>query len=380
MSEYLAVFGAASMIDQIFTWYPDFLKEYIRDAVVVTPERSELLDQVGLSKGFHNIKIPRKPNLVQDIFALFALFFFMYKNRFKFVHSYMPKAGFITALSVFMLRSLGSQIVYVHTFTGLSWSGQRGLKLWLLSKFDLWITYVADYILVESVGVASELVGLNKNCKPTIIGCGNIAGVNLAYFKPDPSFEKIRKERELKLVYVGRVSVEKGIFDILSIFHEKYDFVIHLDIVGTLELGAEDLKKFNHILSIHPEINYVGFQLDVRPYIQKADYLVLGSHREGFANVILQSLALGVPVISSKVNGIQDILSKLDQGEEIGFFFEVRNIDALKRLIPEAYNAMGTIKYSIMQKTSITTISQYYSSQVAYDGLKSFYRQLGVIQ
>ena len=380
MSQYLAVFGAASMIDYILIWYPDFLKELIQDAVVVAPDRSGLLDQAGLSSRFHQINITRKPSLILDFIALFTLFFFMRKKHFKYVHSFMPKVGFVTALSVFMLRLLGADIVYVHTFTGLTWSGRNDFRSWVLSRFDLWITYIADYILVESEGVASEIISLNKKCKPTIIGCGNIAGVNLDYFKPDLSIEKQSKKHELNLVYVGRVSVEKGIFDILSILDESFNFTIKLDIVGSLELSPADVQRFNQIIETHPEINYFGFQSDVRSYIQKADYLVLGSHREGFANIILQALALGVPVISSRVNGIQDVLSKLNKGSEVGFFFDVKDISALKLIVPEAYHVVGTERYFEMQRTGISTINQHYSSQIACSGLKSFYRQLGVIQ
>jgi glycosyltransferase involved in cell wall biosynthesis len=379
MKKYLAVFGAASMIDYIFIWYPDFLKEHLTDVTVIAPERSQLIDSGGLSNNFVQINIPRKPSFFKDIIALYQLFSFIRAQRFEFIHSFMPKAGFTTAICVFLLRLLFSRnIVYVHTFTGLAWSGQKGLKSWILSRFDLFITIIATYVLVESQGVLDEVVSLNKNCHPRVIGCGNIAGVNLDYFKPNADFKENGSKNGLDLVFVGRVSVDKGIFDILSIFEEKYSFDIKLDIVGSLELNQTDRDRFFKIVNATHRINYMGFQSDIRPYVQKADYLIFGSWREGFANVVLQSLALGVPVVSSKVNGIQDILDKLDPASEIGFFYDAKNTDDLKRLISKAYDALGTSKYTEMQTVAVNLINSNFSSQIAYDGLKSFYQELRI--
>lgn len=379
MAKYLAVFGSASMIDSIFKWYPRFLQENINDATIVAPEHSQLIDKSDLSANFYSIEIPRKPNVLKDIIALVVLLKLMYKNRFGFVHSFMPKAGFVTALSVCILRVLGAKIIYVHTFTGLVWSGKKGVKAWLLSRFDLLITHVANHVLVESKGVYNEIMLLNKKSNTKIIGCGNIAGVDMSYFKPNASLLVRQKNNTLKLVYVGRISVEKGIFDVLSIFNEKLSFDIFLDIVGSLELNDQDLKKFNKILSENKNINYVGFVSDVRLYIEKADYFIFASWREGFANVILQSLALGVPVISSKVNGIADMLEKIDKSASIGFFFDVKDIATLKANVIDAYECLDTESYVKMKKNSMQLISKHYSSDIAYQGLKDFYNHIGIL-
>ena len=62
-------------------------------------------------------------------------------------------------------------------------------------------------------------------------------------------------------------------------------------------------------IATNPNIISGGFQKDVRPYFLLSDALIFPSYREGFPNVVLQSLSLQVPAIVTDINGSNEIIT-----------------------------------------------------------------------
>jgi glycosyltransferase involved in cell wall biosynthesis len=61
-----------------------------------------------------------------------------------------------------------------------------------------------------------------------------------------------------------------------------------------------------------------GWQSDVSTYYEAMDAFALSSHREGLPNVILEAMALEVPVVATRVNGVP----RLVQDGRNGFLVE----------------------------------------------------------
>jgi len=57
-----------------------------------------------------------------------------------------------------------------------------------------------------------------------------------------------------------------------------------------------------------------GFVPDVRPVLRAVDVLVLPSRIEGIPIVLLEALALGIPVVASRVGGIPRVLADGENG------------------------------------------------------------------
>lgn len=104
---------------------------------------------------------------------------------------------------------------------------------------------------------------------------------------------------------VGRLAEEKG-FDILiravhSLVRRGRD--VSLVIVG--EGGARaQLEKLATELGVADRVQLPGWQADVRGYFEAMDAFALSSHREGLPNVLLEAMALDVPVVATRVNGV----------------------------------------------------------------------------
>jgi glycosyltransferase involved in cell wall biosynthesis len=104
---------------------------------------------------------------------------------------------------------------------------------------------------------------------------------------------------------VGRLSGEKA-FDVL--IHAVRDLLtrgrdVRLVIVGE---GGERpaLERLAAELGIADRVTLAGWQADVRGYFEAMDVFALSSLREGLPNVLLEAMALEVPVVATRVNGV----------------------------------------------------------------------------
>jgi glycosyltransferase involved in cell wall biosynthesis len=71
---------------------------------------------------------------------------------------------------------------------------------------------------------------------------------------------------------------------------------IHLVILGNG--NKPPLEKIAKALNVTDFVHFLGFQDNPFKYMKKAKFLILSSHSEGFANVLVESLACETPVIS----------------------------------------------------------------------------------
>ena len=123
---------------------------------------------------------------------------------------------------------------------------------------------------------------------------------------------------KVRLLYVGRMRVEKGIFDFLKMFN-KLSMNAELSIVS----DVKNLKNMNK------KINLLGFGYDEKSLIEIYDshnIMVLPSDTEGHPQVVLESLSRKRPVIV--FDDIKHII-----GTKKGIFISKRNIISLNETI-----------------------------------------------
>ncbi|HUR50677.1 MAG TPA: glycosyltransferase [Mycobacteriales bacterium] len=67
-------------------------------------------------------------------------------------------------------------------------------------------------------------------------------------------------------------------------------------------------------LGVEDRVRLLGSVADVRPLVLASTATVLMSRREGLSRAVLESLALGVPVLGSRIRGIADVVDRPDAG------------------------------------------------------------------
>lgn len=117
------------------------------------------------------------------------------------------------------------------------------------------------------------------------------------------------------LLYTGRISLSKGMFDILSAVDilVKQNKEILFDIAGWEEPGEEGIigrmQKFAECRGIADRINFLGYKAlgpDLFKCYQNADIYILASRSnfEGFPRALWEAMASSLPVIATRVGSI----------------------------------------------------------------------------
>jgi len=148
-----------------------------------------------------------------------------------------------------------------------------------------------------------------------------------------------------KLLYVGRIRIEKGFFSLLKIFNEiKND--IELSVVG----NSEDIKKKNY------KINFLGFKNNVKELINIYDshnITILPSYTEAHPKVVDESLARLRPVIIFEE--INYVIQKRH-----GVFVAKRNSQSLLKVISFIIDDYENIQNEI-KKNDLPTKEKFIS-------------------
>ncbi|MEK3941946.1 glycosyltransferase family 4 protein [Paenibacillus sp. FSL L8-0323] len=132
------------------------------------------------------------------------------------------------------------------------------------------------------------------------------SGVNLEQY----SATDMPSGSEINFIFIGRIMKLKGIEEYLScaeILKGRYSNV-NFYIAGFIE--EDKYKKIIKEYSNQGIIKYIGFQKDIKTWIQKCHCTVLPSHGgEGIPNVLLESAAMGRACIASNINGSNDVIT-----------------------------------------------------------------------
>lgn len=139
---------------------------------------------------------------------------------------------------------------------------------------------------------------------------------------------KFNGKRKKEIVSVCRLSQQKNIkmsidaFDIFSKRFQDYKYIIY----GDGPLRAE-LLKYIEELGLSKKINLAGFEKNIHEKIHDSKMLIISSDYEGISNTMLESMAIGLPVISTDcpIGGAKMAI----ENNQNGILVPVGNVKAL---------------------------------------------------
>lgn len=187
-------------------------------------------------------------------------------------------------------------------------------KMRIYNQLDWWSLRTANQVFTSSAAFVSEL--MQRNVRPDHI---HVQHMPIRPFTPVSELRKaeLRKhyglgDRTRVLLTVGRLSREKGHADLIQAFPKirnlAGDMPVCLVLVGE---GPERprIESLCRDLNLADSVVLAGHQDDINPYYGIADVFVLPSHSEGCPNVLLESMAAGVPVVATAVGGIPEVVT-----------------------------------------------------------------------
>ncbi|MFY0521854.1 glycosyltransferase [Archangium gephyra] len=186
---------------------------------------------------------------------------------------------------------------------------------------------------------------------------------------------------ERLVLYSGRFSEEKGVLRFVEIARRmKRDARVRFAMTGDGPQRPE-VEELIHRHGLAERVKLLGIVEDARPYLRRADVVVIPSDVEGLPLVCLEALALGTPVVASKVGALPEVI----QSGRTGFVVPPTDVDGFVRDIRGALNLDSrrtrlarTCRDSVEERFSIETARQKYYEvfrQLASQGAAS-----GIVQ
>jgi len=159
----------------------------------------------------------------------------------------------------------------------------------------------ADVIFISSEQAKQSLINNGCNADKIVLSC---YGSNVI---PKNTLQKIKKDNNiLDFLYVGRISLEKGIHHLLRSW-EAAGEPGRLHLYG--DLDSNIAKHFSRELAL-PSIKLHNFSRNIGAAYQSADAFIFLSLAEGGALVPLEAAEYGLPMVTSHNGGGQIAINK----------------------------------------------------------------------
>lgn len=132
----------------------------------------------------------------------------------------------------------------------------------------------------------------------------------------DPLFSKRELNentgtRDVFFLIANRISPEKGMDDIITAFSIFHKDVKECKLLVAGEGKKEYVEKLKRICvenGIADSVSFLGYVAEIKPLMEKAKCLIVGSFYEGFGMMTAEANMVGCPVIGRNTAGTREIL------------------------------------------------------------------------
>ena len=267
---------------------------------------SDYLDEVATD--IKAIRIPgfgRSISVGNDLKAFFLLMREIRRFKPDVVHTHTAKAGVLGRMAAFLARPSAKRIhtFHGHLLHGYFGSGKVQILVFLEKMLGL-ITY--KFVAIGNV-VKADLVkaGIAKDGKFEVIYPG-LQNLDL-YLKLEARETLGLDSMKIYVVYVGRLTQIKRpdrLIDLGRSIKASYP-TAHLIIAGAGELLEKLMVKSE---SESLPITFLGWRNDIDIILSASDIVVLCSDNEGIPLTLIQASQAGLPIVSSNVGSVSDIV------------------------------------------------------------------------
>lgn len=162
------------------------------------------------------------------------------------------------------------------------------------------------------------------------------------------------------ILFVGRLIPSKGINDLLAIIH-LFPLDSRVIMVGNGMMESIIKEKSTSING--PEIIHITSTTEIVKFYQSATLLVLPSYREGSPNVLLEALAVGIPVVSYDcLSGPNEIIQSGLNGVLVKLGDKMALLNAINKVLETKWES-NILKKSV-ERHKIEYIAKDYVSLI----------------
>jgi glycosyltransferase involved in cell wall biosynthesis len=238
----------------------------------------------------------------------------------------------------------------------------------------------ANYFVAITTGIAEELK--SEGVDPSSIALIS-NGIDTDRFSPITAFEKqslrqtlVIPRKGIIITYAGRLVSYKGLpllLRVAEVIQSEFDHVGFV-LIGSggfdMHNCEDELKKFVKAKGLEESIYFAGEVDNVHEYLQASDIFVLPSEEDAFPLALVEAMACGLPVISTPVGGIKEIITD----RQNGLLVQARDFQQLYQVIsgligdPTLSASLGT--------AAVQTVQERYSAGIIIQKYCELFRRV----
>lgn len=252
-----------------------------------------------------------------------TIFLILNKKKYDVYHVFFAKYD---AFVVGLLKFLHGKVAVCKTEGGGKYGDMKcltakdnypGLDKIRFPKIILWGLYKLDSIIALSSEIKKEILeaGFDEQKIDLIPNA-----VDTAKFHPKENLITPHIEQQdhnavpVKILYVGRFSVQKGIkylFEAIPLIDSSVNYHFYLAGEGELQ---DELKEYAQKYNFLERTTFCGYRNEIENFYREHDIFVLPSESEGLSCSLLEAMASGLAVIATRVSGSEDVINNMENG------------------------------------------------------------------
>jgi glycosyltransferase involved in cell wall biosynthesis len=261
--------------------------------------------------------------------SYFKWFFLLMKTKDKLVHFNLPldaKSVIRDCPLVILTRFFGVRIV-IHVHGG-AYILNDDIPSW--AKFLLKLSFAGNNPKIVLGDAEKVFLEATFQCKNVDVLANSLSLDGAQLFDRTP-------KNELKLLFLGRISKEKGltyIYEAFKTLKEKHHYTPDFYMAGKGEDEAEYVSKFGALLDEKFHFKGVVFGDEKTELLKSCNVFLLPSFFEGLPISLLEAMSFGQIPVVTKVGSIKYVV----EDEKNGLYVNVKNSEDIINAVLEIRN------------------------------------------
>lgn len=261
----------------------------------------------GYVKAIHIVRLVRNPATPGNLKGYRDMKKVISSGNYDIIWTNEPVMGLTVRLAARKARKNGTKVLYmVHGFH--FYDGAPKLNWLLFYPIEKFAAHFCDCVVTVN---REDYKRAQKMGLPDVKYIHGI-GINTARLTPGENQNSIREELGLAkdaflVLSIGELNENKSQKTIISAIAQLNDPDIHYVLCGKGD-QLNNLQKQAADLNIADKVHFLGYRKDVVDICSQSDVYVMPSHREGLPVASLEAMYCGLPLVTSNIRGLVDVM------------------------------------------------------------------------
>ena len=302
----------------------------------------------------HTVRLHRSPMNLENLKGYGDMKKIIVSGHWDVIWTNEPVMGVVTRLVAKKLRKAGTKVIYmVHGFH--FYKGAPKLNWLVYYPIERWVSRFTDMIITINKEDYRRAQKFHADMVEYIHGIGvDTARLKKKELQTDIRAELGLNDKDFIVMSAGELNKNKNHKVIIEAISQLEDKNIKYILCGKGAMRKK-LEQLAEKYKITEQIFFLGYRKDVVDICSQADIFAFPSYREGLGLASLEAMYSGLPLIASRIRGVEDYVESGKSGylcppdDSCAFAGAIRKLKKDKefRIRCGEYNRKAVIPYCL---------------------------------